>query len=356
MRKRSWLWLVLALAVVVPLAACGGAEPTATSVPARPDPTAPPAPVTVQVYALSNSSPHVSVIDEATNTVVRTVDIPDFTAWTWNDDNNYFDGRNLWLGMKNPDTNDAEVIALDLDTLTVTHRLGIGQESMNLYIGKPAQGGVIHVAKQGSGQVVTIDTRAGRVMETWDVPVNGGVACDADITRASDGVERFYYPTREGDTLVSLDSVTGETLKVVETPKGATPLMLTTAPDGRVWVQESGSNTNAVFDPITLDLIKRFPSAKGPVVGSFSVDGRYAYIGHFGDPVVQVVDADTLAEVARITVGATPTKLAVHPNGKLVYAIVSKEASVAVIDTETWEVTERIDLGTNPGGIFLRAS
>jgi DNA-binding beta-propeller fold protein YncE len=355
MSKRPWIILTLLLSAVLGIAACIGGEAAPTPAPAA-APTSAPVASSAMIYVLSNSSPHVSVIDAATNEVVQTNDIADFTAWTWNDDNNYFDGRNLWLGMKNPDTNEAEVIALDLDTMEITHRLGIGQEPKNVYIGKPARGGIIHVAKQGSAQVVTIDTQAGVIMDTWDVPVHGGVACDADITRASDGVERFYYPTRGGDTVVSLDPVTGETLKVVETPKGATPLMLTTAPDGRVWVQESGSNTNAVFDPITLDLVKRFPSAKGPVVASFSVDGKYAFIGHFGDPVVQVVDADTLEEVARITVGATPSKLAVHPNGKLLYAILSKEAAVVVIDTVTWEVVQRIELGTNPGSIYLRAS
>ena len=33
----------------------------------------------------------------------------------------------------------------------------------------------------------------------------------------------------------------------------------------------------------------------------------------------------------------------------------SKEGMVAVIDTSSWKVTERIPLGTNPNGIFLRA-
>jgi YVTN family beta-propeller protein len=38
-----------------------------------------------------------------------------------------------------------------------------------------------------------------------------------------------------------------------------------------------------------------------------------------------------------------------------VYAILTQEGAVAVIDTSSWQVTQRIDLGTNPNGIFLRA-
>ena len=308
-----------------------------------------------QLFVLSNSSPHISVIDTETNQVVRKSDLPDFTSWTWNDSNNYYDGANLWLGMKDPATTDVEVIALNLGTLEVTARFPIGKDKLTLYIGKPLKNGVLPVGKMGSGQVVAIDTIGRQVLSTWDVPVNGDVVCDADVAVGPDGVERFYYPTRKGGTLVSINPKTGETIKIVEAPKGVEPFMLSTAPDGRVWVQESGSNTTAVFDPVTLDLVKRFPVGKVPIDVTFSADGKYGIIGHAGDPFVQIMDAETLEEVKRITVGTNPNRLAVNPNGRYVYAILSREASVAVIDTGSWEVTERIELGTNPNGIYLLA-
>lgn len=308
-----------------------------------------------QLFIFSNSSPHISVIDPETNQIIQTADLPDFTSWTWNDDNNYFDGQNLWLGLRNPDTDAVEVIALNLDTLEVASRLDLGQDKLTLYIGKATRNGVLHVGKMDSDQVVTIDTKAFEVMETWDVPTNGDVVCDADIAIGADGVERFYYPTRNGDTLVSLDVESGEALKVVDTPDGSTPLMLTTAPDNTVWVQETDSNTNAVFDPVTLDLKKRFLTGEGPIVASFSADGKYGYIGHGRDTIVTVIDTQTLEEIQRIEAGTNPQKLAIHPNGRYVYAILTQEAAVAVIDTGSWQVTDRIDLGTNPTGIYLRA-
>jgi YVTN family beta-propeller protein len=267
----------------------------------------------------------------------------------------YDEGQNLWLGLRDPDTDQVEVIALDLDTLEITSRLDLGQDTMTLYIGKATSTGMLHVGKMGSGQVVTIDTKAFEVRETWDVPTNGDVVCDADIAVGADGLERFYYPTRKGDTLVSLNAETGETSKIVDTPAGSTPLMLTTAPDNTVWVQETDSNTNAVFDPVTLELKQRFLTGEGPIVASFSADGKYGYIGHGRDTIVTVVDTQTLEEVQRIEVGTNPQKLAIHENGRSVYAILTKEAAVAVIDTGSWEVTERIDLGTNPTGIYFQA-
>ncbi len=335
-------------------------DPTATSAPAptatsAPAATSTPEPAAAQLYVLSNSSPHVSVIDTKTNKVIKTADIPDFTSWTWIDNNNYFDGTNLWVGMKHPDTTDVQVVKLNLDTLKVAASLPLGKDKNTLYIGKLGKDGVVHVGKMGSGQVVAIDVKTFKVLDTWDVPVNGDVVCDADVVVGSDGVERFYYPTRKGGTLVSINAKTGETDQILEAPEGGQPFMLTAAPDGMIWVQERGSNTSAIHDPVTLKLIKRFPVGKVPIDVAFSPDGKYAYIGHAGDPFILVVDAQTYEEVARITVGTNPRVLAPNPNGKSLYTIVHKEGSIAVIDTSSWEVTERIDLGTNPRGIYLRA-
>ena len=173
-----------------------------------------PPPGHAELFVLSNSSPHVSVINTNTNRVVRAGDIPGLTLWSWNDDNNYFDGQDLWLGMRDPDSDAAEVIALNLDTLAVASRLAIGKEKDTIYIGKVALNGVLHVSMQASGRVVTIDTQGHRVLDEWeDVPLHGGVVCDADIATGPDGVTRFYYPTREGDTVVAVNPETERQLE-----------------------------------------------------------------------------------------------------------------------------------------------
>ncbi len=353
MERRAWYPGVLGVVVLLLLSACAAGPATPALAPAPAEPVTPERGAAM-LFVLSNSSPHVSVIDTTTNQVVRTADIPGFTSWTWNDDNNYFDGTNLWLGMRDPETDDVEVIALNLDTLEVTHRIPLGKDQLNLYIGKATSQGTLLVGKMKSGQVVAIDTKTAEVLATWDEPVNGDVVCDADVAVGPDGIERFYYPTRKGDTVVSIDPRTGEVLKIVETPQGSTPLMLTTAPDNTVWVQEVSSNTNAVLDPVTLEVKGRFLTGMKPVVASFSPDGKYGYIGHLQDTVVVVVDTATLEEVQRVQVGSYPEKLAIHPSGRYVYAILTKEAAVAVIDTESWQVTQRIPLDANPTGIYLR--
>ncbi len=102
---------------------------------------APTGPPRAQVFVLSNSQPNISVIDAETNRVTNTANVPSMTSWPWNDDNNYFDGTHLWLGVRNPSTNDVEVGLLNLDTLRIDHRIPLGQDRVSVYIGKPSRTG-----------------------------------------------------------------------------------------------------------------------------------------------------------------------------------------------------------------------
>jgi YVTN family beta-propeller protein len=349
--------ILLALAVAVVTAACGATPSSSNATPSGIRATA-----KAQLFVFSNSSPNVSVIDAETRKVTKSADIPNFTAWSWNDDNNYFDGKDLWLGTLNMSTHDAEVITLNLDTLQVSHRIALGKEPSFLYIGKVNKDGNLLVAKGGAWQIAAINTKTYQVLQVVDEPVNAGATgkpplwevCDIDVAIGPDGIERGYYPTWQGTTVVSVNPKTLQPLKIVDFPPGSNPWMLTVAPDGKVWVQEGGSSDTAILDPVTLAVIKRVPTGKFPVDATFSPDGKYGYILHGGDPVISVIDTKSLVEVKRIEVGNNPQSAVAHPNGKNLFAILTKEASVAVIDTASWTVTSRISLGTNPSSIFLR--
>ena len=356
-------WSLLTMAVVAAMTllvgACASEEEEPTAVPAVPTATAEPVVVaTADLVVLSNSSPHITVIDAETNEVSSTADIADFTKWTWNDDNNYFDGTNVWLGMKHPDTNEVEVIALNLDTLELSARIAIGPDSKSLYLGQANEDGILLVGKMGFNQVIEIDTKNFTVGSTWDIPTGeDGVVCDVDVARGSDGVERAFIPTDKSDMVLSINTATGEVLAEFKTSEsGIRPFMLSASPDGKtVWVQERASNGNAVLDAITLELISRVPTGENAIMNTFSPDGTVSYTAHSKDTVVVANSVESpFTELWRATVGTSPSRVAVHPNGEFVYATISKEAAVAVIDAATGEVVQRIEMGTDPNTIFVR--
>jgi DNA-binding beta-propeller fold protein YncE len=94
------------------------------------------------------------------------------------------------------------------------------------------------------------------------------------------------------------------------------------------------------------------PTAGTPAVNSFSPDGKISYING-GGTATTVVDAVTYKVLANVTVGASASQSAAHPNGKVVYTLVSQEMAVAVIDTSTWQVTGRIQLPGNGNGMYI---
>ena len=315
-----------------------------------------------EILVFSNSSPHVTAIDILTEEVTRTGDLDGLATWAWNDDNNFFDGRHLWLGTLNAGS--AELITLDVDTLTVTNRIPLGSEAEGVFLGKARQDGSLLVSKMAAGEVLTVNTATQEVTNTFsDVPLHGGVLADADLSIDAEGVERFAYPTGAGDRVVTLDPSSGAVLATAESKKGGHPTRLTTSPDGSIWVQESGKHTVAVYEPSALELVKRFQTGTEPILGTFTYDGSYAYTGHADDNFVQVVDTANLRALAHIRVGLNPQMVAVRPDFSRIYAMLTDDQAVAVVYQQDWEANSStitsakentIALDAPPVGMFLR--
>ena len=316
-----------------------------------------------EILVFSNTSPHVTAIDILTEEVSRTGDLDGLTTWAWNDDNNFFDGRHLWLGTLAADGT-AELITLDVDSFTISNRVSLGSEAEGVFLGKARQDGTLLVSKMAAGEVVTVNTATHEVTNTFgDVPLHGGVLADADLSTDADGVERFVYPTGEGDRVVALDPSSGSVLATAESKTGGHPTRLTTSPDGSIWVQEAGKGSVAVYEPTALELVKRLQTGTQPILGTFTYDGAYAYTGHADDNFVQVVDTSELRALAHIRVGQTPQMVAVRPDFSRIYAMLTDDQAVAVVYQQDWEANSStitstkensVALESPPVGMFLR--
>ncbi len=352
------------LGVALLAAACGEGGPESSPGGAAGEVAEAPAGDAGEILVFSNSSPHVTAIDILTEEVARTGDVDGLVTWAWNDDNNFFDGRHLWLGTLDAAGGTAELITLDVDTLTVSNRIPLGSEAEGVFLGKARQDGTLLVSKMAAGEVLSIDTATHEVTNTFsDIPLHGGVLADADLSIDADGVERFVYPTGEGDRVVTLDPSSGVVLATAESKKDGNPSRLTTSPDGSIWVQEAGKHTVAVYEPSALELVKRFQTGTGPILGTFTYDGSYAYTGHADDTFVQVIDTADLKALAHIRVGTNPQMVAVRPDFSRIYAMLTDDQAVAVVYQQDWAANSStitsskentIALESPPVGMFLR--
>ena len=351
------------LGVALLAAACGEGGPESSPSGGVGDVAEAPVGDAGEILIFSNTAPHVTAIDILTEEVSRTGDLDGLTTWAWNDDNNFFDGRHLWLGTLAADGT-AELITLDVDTFTISNRVSLGSEAEGVFLGKARQDGTLLVSKMAAGEVVTVNTATHEVTNTFgDVPLHGGVLADADLSTDADGVERFVYPTGEGDRVVALDPSSGSVLATAESKTGGHPTRLTTSPDGSIWVQEAGKGSVAVYEPTALELVKRLQTGTQPILGTFTMDGSYAYTGHADDNFVQVVDTAELRALAHIRVGQTPQMVAVRPDFTRIYAMLTDDQAVAVVYQQDWEANSStitsakensIALESPPVGMFLR--
>ena len=362
-QRRAWLFgAPPALASLVAACSTGG---NATSSPATAAPTRAAGPTVASasptaarpelVHVFSSSSPHITEIDVATNKITRTKDVPNLGIWATNDDNCYWDGKYAWLAARQPSNDDVEVMLLDLDTLEPARRIPLGKDKTTVYVGKGSKLGQVIMSKHASGQIVIVDAKTYQVLETKDVPVNGGVACDMDVITCTDGVERAFIPTDTGDTTVAINTATRQVVGTFEHPKGIRPYMLTASPDGKyVWVQERGSDGQIVLDTVNLKPVKQVPTGKSAFLNTFSPDGKLSYVGHNADTRAVVVDANTFATVKEIEVGTNAKGIGVLPSGRAIYVIATRENFVAAVNTSNWQITQKIQLAEAPEFVYVR--
>src|SRR5207247_1265364 len=78
-----------------------------------------------------------------------------------------------------------------------------------------------------------------------------------------------------------------------------------------------------------------------------------AYITNLNDNTVSVIDTASNTVTATVAVGASPTGVAVAPDGARVYVANEVDGTVSVIDTGRNAVTATVTVGVGPVGVAV---
>jgi thiosulfate/3-mercaptopyruvate sulfurtransferase len=106
----------------------------------------------------------------------------------------YDEGQNLWLGLRDPDTDQVEVIALDLDTLEITSRLDLGQDTYDDHWSMPAARVLWSLARYGHHNAAVLNGGWDRWLaegRLWTaepvIPDRGHFVAKADESHLAEG-------------------------------------------------------------------------------------------------------------------------------------------------------------------------
>ena len=118
-------------------------------------------------------------------------------------------------------------------------------------------------------------------------------------------------------------------------------------------MQTAAGGTNDVLAADTLSSRHSRKLGKVPVTNAWTPDGRHAYVTHFQDDFISVIDANSYDEVKRIRVGQGVANVTFRPDGRFAYATLHSENKVAVIDTASLEVVKMLPAGDQPFGLIV---
>lgn len=116
--------------------------------------------------------------------------------------------------------------------------------------------------------------------------------------------------------------------------------------------QQTGSV--AVIDAGTELVMQMVPVGEGPLGLAVAPNGTHVYVANSRDDSVSVIDTATY-EATRVHVGRAPAAVAASPNGDQVYVTNQGDAdtagSVSIIDTATASVAATVQAGVSPFGL-----
>jgi DNA-binding beta-propeller fold protein YncE len=148
--------------------------------------------------------------------------------------------------------------------------------------------------------------------------------------------ETFYINSAASDKLVKIDS-TGKVIATLQFEKTASPYQLRSH-QGKLYASLQGSDRIAEIDPETLTESRSFPTGDHP--NDIAIRGERLFVACGNEDTIEIYDLYSGLREERLNVrpwfdappGSTPHSLAVSPAGDRLYAAISDNNAVAVID------------------------
>jgi YVTN family beta-propeller protein len=241
---------------------------------------------------------------------------------------------------------DAGNVAAQLETTALPHGVALTNDGSKLYIG---------IENADVPGLVEYDTKTGQIVKKIDLLLKGG-----HYFQIQPGTDKLYYPHRDDDRVVVLDTKTDKIMKIIPVQGG--PVGVGFAPNGEVWIHGDGDKAVGdgwvtVIDSKTDQVIKTIQTGgKGAGRMAVSPDGKWAASTHGTSLDVAIINTAKKEVERTVMVGKGPGFPLFSPDSMKLYVMNSGDGNVSVIDLKTKQVTASHKVGTDPfgGGIRIR--
>jgi YVTN family beta-propeller protein len=165
--------------------------------------------------------------------------------------------------------------------------------------------------------------------------------------------ELLYLTLPEQASVGVINTITRKLVATIRLSEGAKPMRIGIQPDGRyAWAGLDGSPLVAAIDTATNKLAATVPVGAGLHNIAFTPDSLTAFVTNSAADTVSVIDTRKLTKAADINVGKTPVPVAYSSASRLIYVAAINGANITVIDPASRRVIKTIP--TKPGVVALR--
>lgn len=228
------------------------------------------------------------------------------------------------------------------NTSSLPHGIALNRDGTKLYIG--VEGAEV------PGMVV-YDVARGEVSRKMDLLLEGGHYLALDP-----GTDKLYYPHRDDDRVVVIDTRTDEIVKIVEVPGG--PVGVAFTPGGEAWVHSDYDGTVTAIDTSTDEVVATIDTGgRGAGRIAVSPDGRFAASTRNETGNVVLIDIEKREVAGEVALGSGPGFPLFAPDSRTLYVMVRAEGEVAVIELDgdgAGLLAARHPAGETPFGGTLR--
>ena len=284
------------------------------------------------LYVENANSNSISVIDLATNIVIRNISVgssPHDLKISQSQETLY-----------STDTDSGTISIINTTTNTLIQQVltdatvhGIAIFNDTLYVGD-VYGGKVLVINDG---VVKDEIKVGSGPEYLEVNPNG----------------KFLYVANLWSPISVVDLEQKKVIKEIDS--GKTPHGLSFTNDGsRLFIVNMKSNTLSVIDAEKNEIIKTIIVGERPEYVALTPTESFAYVTNLGSDTVSIIDTRSLKVVNEIQVGNGPHGIAFSSDGDFAYVSNMNSNDVSVIDTASNEVVATIPVGIEPHQLVIK--
>ena len=242
-------------------------------------------------------------------------------------------------------TNSNSISVIDLATNTVLRNITVDGTLQNIKLSEDQRALYIITTNRDSGTIYVLNTTSNEIMnERISTQVSfQDVAFFNDILYLTDAIGGKLLVMNSNGTLVHEINV------------GSRPQLIEVRPDGQVlYVARSGGSISVV-DLEQNMVITEIDSGNMPHGLSFDNNGAKLFVVNAENDTLTVIDSQKHEIIKTIPVGDNPRYVALNPDETVAYVTNMASNTISMVDTQLIEVVNEIPVSSGPYGIAFSA-